>query len=195
MVCRGGAWAQKKGLCVRDAEANSERNSHSPPKIRCAVRLPSVHSQVSLRGLFPVRPDFLPVRQLRWPHSGAVPVPGLLPFSFRHLKSTINGGKSKIGRIAQGEANVIARPDAQRRFAPGATKQSQSCGREVASLHCKGATSCCFGKHLEIETTKDTKRREKDSDLFGFLYFFVLLLVQILFSCANLSRWYLVKLL
>ncbi len=25
--------AQKKGLCVRDAEAHSERNSHSPPKV------------------------------------------------------------------------------------------------------------------------------------------------------------------
>jgi hypothetical protein len=104
-------------------------------------------------------------------------VSGLLPFSFRHLKSTIKGGKSKIGRIAQGEANVIARPDAQRRFAPGATKQSQSCGREIASLHCKGATSCYFGKRLEIETTKGTKstksRARKNGAPFDFLHSFV----------------------
>jgi len=28
-------------------------------------------------------------------------------------------------------------------------------------LHCKGATSCLFGKHFEVETTKDAKSTKK----------------------------------
>jgi hypothetical protein len=68
-------WAHKKGLCVRDAEANSERNSHSPPKVCGVVCLPSLRSQVSLRDLVPPNLTFLPVRRIRGPHSGAVPIP------------------------------------------------------------------------------------------------------------------------
>jgi len=41
-----------------------------------------------------------------------------------------------------GRAYVVARADAQRRFAPRVTRQSQSVAWEIASLHCKGAASC-----------------------------------------------------
>jgi len=100
-VGRGGpgikTGAHKKSLCVRDAEAHSERNSHSPPKF--VVRgLPSESGFAGQpAGSFPVRPDFLPVRRIRVRTQAPSRSPGFLPVSPHHVKSTMKSGKSKRG--------------------------------------------------------------------------------------------------
>ncbi len=74
-------WAQKKGLCVRDAEANSERNSHSPPKV-VACSWPSESAFAGQpAGSCPVRPDFLPVRRILVRTQASSRSPGLVPLS------------------------------------------------------------------------------------------------------------------
>ncbi len=98
---RGGpgmkTWAHKKSLCVRDAEANSERNSHSPPKV-VACSWPSESAFAGQpAGSFPVRPDFLPARWIHVRTQAPSRSPGFLPLSPHHVKSTMKRGKSKIG--------------------------------------------------------------------------------------------------
>ncbi len=89
---------EKNGLCARDAEANSERNSHSPPTgCRSDLeRVPSLRSQVAL-GFVPEPRSAFPLAWPRVPPPGATEIlvfPCALAY---HLKFNTQIAPGKLG--------------------------------------------------------------------------------------------------
>ena len=107
---------RKKGLCVGHTEANSERNSHSPPSKLSHVMSQRFRASASQAkpgvfvffedGRHRARWDAFPTRQ------GHTVASDILDFPFRHLKSTTEKGRGKMRVAVFGE--IVSSADKRR---------------------------------------------------------------------------------
>ncbi len=88
-------WAHKRASASGTQRPTRKETHIAPPKSLHAVALPSLHSQVGLRGLVPPNLTSCPCGGSVVRTQAPSRSPGLVPLSPHHVKSTIKRGKSK----------------------------------------------------------------------------------------------------